>query len=69
MTDMKDHEIPFGCDARQIIWTVVAQESYPVVFDAPIGHLGDNRALPFGLPCTLRVTSDEAKIQVHGKAQ
>lgn len=69
MTDMKDHEIPFGYDARQIIWAVVAQESYPVVFDAPIGHLGDNRALPFGLPCTLRVTSDEAKIQVHGKAQ
>ncbi len=69
MTDMKDHEIPFGYDARQIIWAAVAQESYPVVFDAPIGHLSDNRALPFGLPCSLTVNSDKAKIEVHGKAQ
>jgi len=69
MTDMKDHEIPFGYDTRQIIWAAVAQESYPVVFDAPIGHLSDNRALPLGLPCSLTVTPEQAKIEVHGKTQ
>lgn len=69
MTDMKDHEIPFGQNAHEIIWAAVAQESYPVVFDAPIGHLSDNRALPLGLPCSLTVTPDQTKIEVHGKAQ
>ncbi len=69
MTDMNDHAIPFGYDTRQIIWAAVAGESYPVVFDAPIGHLPDNRALPLGLPCTLTVTSDKAEIRVHGAAQ
>jgi len=69
MTDMKDHEIPFGYDTCQIIWAAVAQESYPVVFDAPIGHLKDNRALPLGLPCSLTVTPEQAKIEVHGKTQ
>ena len=69
MTDMKDHEIPFGYDSRQIIWAAVAQESYPVIFDAPIGHLSDNRALPLGLPCSLSVNYEKAKIEVHGKAQ
>lgn len=69
MSDMKDHEIPFGYDPYQIIWAAVAEETYPVVFDAPVGHLKDNRALPLGRPCTLRVTPIEAKIQVHGKTQ
>ena len=41
----------------------------PVVFDAPMGHLTDNRALPLGRLCTLKVTPTEAKIQVHGKTQ
>ena len=69
MTDMKDHDIPFGQSAHEIIWAAVAEESYPVVFDAPIGHLTDNRALPLGLPCSLTITQDKAKIQVHGKSQ
>ncbi len=69
MSDMKDHEIPFGYDPYQIIWAAVAEETYPVVFDAPVGHLTDNRALPLGRPCTLRVTPTEAKIEVHGKTQ
>ena len=69
MTDMNDHTIPFGYDTRQIIWAAVAGESYPVVFDAPIGHLADNRALPLGLPCSLSVTPDKAEIRVHGAAQ
>ncbi|NBT88241.1 MAG: LD-carboxypeptidase, partial [Flavobacteriaceae bacterium] len=69
MSDMKDHEIPFGYDPYQIIWAAVAEETYPVVFDAPVGHLKDNRALPLGRPCTLRVTPTEAKIEVHGKTQ
>ncbi|MDB2463899.1 LD-carboxypeptidase [Flavobacteriaceae bacterium] len=69
MSDMKDHEIPFGYDPYQIIWAAVAEETYPVVFDAPMGHLKDNRALPLGRLCALRVTPTEAKIQVHGKTQ
>lgn len=69
MTDMNDHNIPFGYDAKEIIWSAVAEESYPVVFDAPIGHLSDNQAIPLGLPCTLSVTQDKAEIQVHGTAQ
>ena len=69
MSDMKDHEIPFGYDPYQIIWAAVAEESFPVVFDAPMGHLTDNRALPLGRLCTLKVTPTEAKIQVHGKTQ
>lgn len=69
MTQMKDHDIPFGYDPKAIILAAVAGQSYPVIFDAPVGHQKDNRALPFGLPCRLTLKSGQAKMEFYGPAQ
>ncbi|NDB03404.1 MAG: hypothetical protein EBY38_07060, partial [Flavobacteriaceae bacterium] len=52
-----------------IILAAVAGQSYPVIFDAPVGHQKDNRALPFGLPCRLTLKSGQAKMEFYGPAQ
>jgi len=66
MTQIKDHNVSFGYSAKEIILDAVSEESYPVVFDAPVGHLNDNRALTLGLPCSLTVKSGQAKINFYG---
>jgi len=48
MTEMNDHEIPFGQTAEEIIWEQVKDYDYPVSFNFPAGHLKDNRALILG---------------------
>ena len=60
MTDMHDNTVPFGRTAEQIVADAVAEYSYPVVFDAPFGHLGDsNLALPLGIKCTLEASNSK----------
>lgn len=56
MSDMHDNTVPFGRTAQEIVLDAVKDYSYPVCFDAPFGHLGDNNlALPLGINCTLEV--------------
>ncbi|WP_041495648.1 S66 peptidase family protein [Nonlabens marinus] len=57
MTDMKDHEIPFGKNAREIIEEHTAGKSYPVIFDFPAGHLIDNYSFVLGKPITIDIRS------------
>lgn len=60
LTDMHDNTVPFGRTAMQIVADAVAEYSYPVVFNAPFGHLGDNNlALPLGIKCTLEASNSE----------
>ena len=65
-TDMKDHSIPFGGQAMDIIWSAVKNYDYPVSFGAPMGHLPDNRALPLGVPCLLEVSLQSTSLAFRG---
>lgn len=55
MTDMQDNTIGFGQNAIEIIRDAVAEYDYPVCFNFPAGHQGDNLALIMGRLVTLRV--------------
>lgn len=60
LTDMHDNTIPFGRTAEQIVLDAVAEYSFPVVFNAPFGHLGDNNlALPMGTKCSLEIANSK----------
>ena len=64
LTDMHDNTVPFGRTAVQIVADVVREYDYPVLFDAPFGHLGDNNlALPLGVKVNLEV-SDSKKCRI-----
>lgn len=64
MTDMHDNSVPFGHTAEQIVADTVAGYPYPVVFNAPFGHLGDNNlALPMGVKMRLETTNSK-KIRI-----
>jgi muramoyltetrapeptide carboxypeptidase len=56
MTDMNDHEIPFGKNCEQIISDVCADYQFPIIFNVPAGHLADNRTLILGAKATLEIT-------------
>jgi len=62
MTKMNDNEIPFGKSAEEIILEHCGQFDYPICFQAPIGHLDDNRALVFGKNYTLLVADSLVKL-------
>jgi len=47
-TEMMDNETPFGKSAYEIILEAVAGYSFPVVFNAPIGHVDRNEAVFHG---------------------
>lgn len=64
MTDMHDNTIPFGRTAEQIVREAVADYTFPVVFEAPFGHLGDNNlALPMGIKMRLE-SSNSKKVRI-----
>lgn len=57
LSDMHDNTVPWGRKAEEIVAETVKEYSYPVVFGAPFGHLGDsNLALPLGIKCTLEAS-------------
>ncbi|MFC5047505.1 LD-carboxypeptidase [Aquimarina hainanensis] len=62
MTQLHDNTIPFGMNAKEIILDVVKEYSYPVVFDFPMGHIKDNRALVFGVKAKMEVTTDQVLV-------
>lgn len=53
MTDMNDNTIPYGQDAKEIIWEHVKQFEYPVYFGFEAGHQSPNLALPFGINASI----------------
>jgi len=48
MSTMHDNTIPFGFNVKKMILDITAKYNYPVAFDAPFGHITDNRAVIFG---------------------
>lgn len=59
MTKMHDNSIPFGKNAKEIILDIVKEYDFPVVFDFPMGHIQDNRALLLGAEVSLEVDKKE----------
>ena len=63
-TDMKDNNSPtFGKDSYQIIAEHVAEFGYPVCFDFPVGHVGDNRAMGVGMEAAFNVSENAVQLR------
>jgi muramoyltetrapeptide carboxypeptidase len=63
-TDMKDNSNPtFGMDANEIIREHVSCFNYPVCYNFPVGHVGDNRAMAVGMHCRLEVDNRSVRFQ------
>lgn len=62
MTQMRDNEIAYGKTVEAIILDIVKPYNIPVIFNAPFGHLDDNRALILGRTIRLISTADIAQI-------
>ncbi len=62
MTKMHDHTIPFGFSVKEQILEITKNYNYPIVFDAPFGHIEDNRPLIFGKEITINAQSDNVTI-------
>ena len=56
------------CSVYETINEAVADYDYPVIFNAPIGHVEDNRPLWLHTSARMEVTTSAALIAVGGKA-
>jgi muramoyltetrapeptide carboxypeptidase len=63
MTQMHDNNIPFGKKIKSIILDIVKEHDFPVVFDFPMGHIEDNRAMVLGAKVSLLVEKSEVKLE------
>lgn len=62
MTDMKETAVPTGWTMEQVVLDALKYRKIPVAFDAPIGHIGDNRAVICGKEARLEVSMDGARL-------
>lgn len=58
MTDMKDTATPTEWTVEELILEHTKYRSYPIAFDAPVGHIPDNRAFICGRKATFTVTEN-----------
>lgn len=58
MNKIGDSKIPWGKSVEETIYGIVSEYEYPVFFNFPAGHIGDNRAFYF---------AKQAAIEVNGK--
>lgn len=64
-SEMKDiSSSDFGMTAWEIIHYHTKEFSYPKVFDFPVGHVPDNRALPVGVPAKLQVSPSQTSLWI-----
>jgi muramoyltetrapeptide carboxypeptidase len=62
MTDMKDTAVPFGMTLEEIILQHFTFSKIPIAFDAPIGHIDDNRAVIVGAEVELSVQNEQTNL-------
>ena len=63
-TEMKDNTHPaFGKSAYEIIAGHVNTYTYPVCYDFPVGHVGDNRAMCIGMQAALDVNEEGVRVR------
>lgn len=63
-TDMQDTERPFGQTIEQIIAHKVAEYSYPVCFNLPVGHQEENYTLVMGTEYKITVTENGGRLSM-----
>ncbi len=63
MTDMNDHEKPFGKNVIEIITEITINYNYPVIFDFPAGHIKDHRSILLGVAMKVSITSSHIKFK------
>lgn len=59
MSDMRDHEIPFGKNAQEIITDMTTDYDYPVIFNFPAGHIKDHRTIKLGEDMKVSLTEKQ----------
>ena len=64
LSSIHDNPEPFGKTVEQAIFDIVKEYDYPVCFNAPVGHIADNRALMLGCRATLSVTNNTVFDQI-----
>jgi len=62
MTKMKDNDIPWGKNANQIIADVTKEYSFPILYNFPVGHFHDNRAIIIGKQVSLEINKVSSKL-------
>jgi muramoyltetrapeptide carboxypeptidase len=62
MTQMNDHEIPFGKTAKEIIMDIMSPFDIPILFDVPAGHVKDHRCIPLQKPVELIIGAQNSKL-------
>lgn len=62
MTQMNDHEIPFGKTAKEIIMDIMSPFDIPILFDIPAGHVKDHRCIPLQKPVELIIGAQNSKL-------
>jgi muramoyltetrapeptide carboxypeptidase len=62
MSDMKDTAAPTGWTIEELVLTHFNYRKIPIAFDAPIGHIDDNRAVICGAEAQLEVTDNNVKL-------
>jgi len=58
LTQMKDHEIPFGWGAEALVREVLMPLGIPFAFDYPSGHRSENRPMVLGARVELEVSPE-----------
>ena len=58
MTDMKDTATPTEWTVEELILEHTRYRSFPIAFNAPVGHINDNRAFICGRKATFAVTEN-----------
>lgn len=62
MTDLRDHEIPFGQTAEEIVTAHTENYNYPVIFNFPAGHVIDNFSFVLGKSTTIEIGSNNITV-------
>lgn len=60
MTELKDTDISTGLVFEDIVLDQLKYRKIPVCFDAPIGHIRDNRAVQIGSEANLKINNDRS---------
>lgn len=61
-SDLKDNVPMYKKSVESIILEYFDQQSLPICFNVPCGHIDDNRTLIFGRKCTLEITKEKTRI-------
>lgn len=62
MTKMKDNDIPWGKNSNEIIADVTKGYDFPVLYNFPVGHFRDNRALIMGKQVSLELNKETSTL-------